>query len=102
MKVLAAALLACNLRFYLRLWQMRRARPIPGVAVPVYVARGLPPPYPYGFPWPVVYLTPVAAGEPELLGYILRHELTHRRHGDYIRMVLWATALVLRWYNPLV
>ena len=38
--VLAAALLACNLRFYLRLRRMRRTHPIPGVAVPVYVARG--------------------------------------------------------------
>ena len=36
--VLAAALLACNLRFYLRLRRMRRTHPIPGVAVPVYVA----------------------------------------------------------------
>lgn len=50
--VLAAALLACNLRFYLRLRRMRRAHPIPGIAVPVYVARGLPSPCLYGFPRP--------------------------------------------------
>ena len=59
--VLAAALLACNLRFYLRLRRMRRAHPIPGIAVPVYVARGLPSPCLYGFPRPAVYLTPAAA-----------------------------------------
>ena len=31
--VLAAALLACNLRFYLRLRRMRRAHPIPGICL---------------------------------------------------------------------
>ena len=100
--VLAAALLACNLRFYLRLRRMRRAPPLPGIAVPVYVARGLPSPCLYGFPRPAVYLTPAAAGEPELLGHVLRHELTHRRHGDHIWAVLRAAALALHWYNPLV
>ena len=100
--VLAAALLACNLRFYLRLRRMRRAHPIPGIAVPVYVARGLPSPCLYGFPRPAVYLTPAAAGEPELLGHVLRHELTHRRHGDHIWAVLRAAALALHCYNPLV
>ena len=100
--VLAAALLACNLRFYLRLRRMWRAHPIPGIAVPVYVARGLPSPCLYGFPRPAVYLTPAAAGEPELLGHVLRHELTHRRHGDHIWAVLRAAALALHWYNPLV
>ena len=100
--VLAAALLACNLRFYLRLRRMRRTHPIPGIAVPVYVARGLPSPCLYGFPRPAVYLTPAAAGEPELLGHVLRHELTHRRHGDHIWAVLRAAALALHWYNPLV
>ncbi len=56
----------------------------------------------YGFPRPAVYLTPAAAGEPELLGHVLRHELTHRRHGDHIWAVLRAAALALHWYNPLV
>ena len=80
----------------------RPTHPIPGVAVPVYVARGLPSPCLYGFPRPAVYLTPAAAGEPELLGHVLRHELTHRRHGDHIWAVLRAAALALHWYNPLV
>ena len=100
--VLAAALLACHLRVYLRLRRMRRAHPVPGIAVPGYVARGLPSPCLYGFPRPAVYLTPAAAGEPELLGHVLRHELTHRRHGDHIWAVLRAAALALHWYNPLV
>ena len=63
---------------------------------------GLPSPCLYGFPRPAVYLTPAAAGEPELLGHVLRHELTHRRHGDHIWAVLRAAALALHWYNPLV
>ena len=74
------------------------AHPIQGVAVPVYVARGALPPCLYGFPRPAVYLTPAAAGEPELLGHVLRHELTHRRHGDHI----WAVLCGRRPGPPLV
>lgn len=82
-RVLAAALLACNLCFYPRLRRIRRTYPIPGVTVPVYVACGLPSPYPYGLPRPVAYLAPAAAGEPGLLGHVLRHELAHCHHGGY-------------------
>lgn len=98
----AAALVISNLRFYLRLRRVRRAHPIPGLAVPVYVARGLPSPCLYGFPSPAVYLTPAAAGDPAVLGHVLAHELTHRRHGDHIWAVLRGAALALHWYNPLV
>lgn len=98
----AAALVISNLRFYLRLRRVRRAHPVTGLAVPVYVARGLPSPCLYGFPRPAVYLTPAAAGDPAVLGHVLAHELTHRRHGDHIWAVLRGAALALHWYNPLV
>ena len=98
----AAALVISNLRFYLRLRRVRRAHPIPGLAVPVYVARGLPSPCLYGFPRPAVYLTPAAAEDPAVLGHVLSHELTHRRHGDHVWAVLRGAALALHWYNPLV
>lgn len=98
----AAALVLSNLRFYLRLRRVRRAHPIPGLAVPVYVARGLPSPCLYGFPRPAVYLTPAAAEDPAVLGHVLSHELTHRRHGDHVWAVLRGAALALHWYNPLV
>ena len=96
----AAALVISNLRFYLRLRRVRRAHPIPGLAVPVYVARGLPSPCLYGFPRPAVYLTPAAAEDPAVLGHVLSHELTHRRHGDHVWAVLRGAALALHWYNP--
>lgn len=98
----AAALVISNLRFYLRLRRARRAHPVTGLTVPVYVARGLPSPCLYGFPSPAVYLTPAAAGDPAVLGHVLAHELTHRRHGDHIWAVLRGAALALHWYNPLV
>ena len=98
----AAALVISNLRFYLRLRRVRRAHPVPGLAVPVYVARGLPSPCLYGFPRPAVYLTPAAAEDPAVLGHVLAHELTHRRHGDHVWAVLRGAALALHWYNPLV
>ncbi len=98
----AAALVISNLRFYLRLRRARRAHPVTGLTVPVYVARGLPSPCLYGFPRPAVYLTPAAAEDPAVLGHVLAHELTHRRHGDHIWAVLRGAALALHWYNPLV
>ena len=98
----AAALVISNLRFYLRLRRARRAHPVTGLTVPVYVARGLPSPCLYGFPRPAVYLTPAAAEDPAVLGHVLAHELTHRRHGDHVWAVLRGAALALHWYNPLV
>ena len=98
----AAALVISNLRFYLRLRRARRAHPVTGLTVPVYVARGLPSPCLYGFPRPAVYLTPAAAEDPAVLGHVLSHELTHRRHGDHVWAVLRGAALALHWYNPLV
>ena len=97
----AAALIASNLRFYLRLRRVRRPCPVPGVSAPVYVAPGLPSPCLYGFPRPAVYLTP-AVDDPAVLDHVLAHELTHRRHGDHIWAVLRGAALALHWYNPLV
>lgn len=101
-RVLATALLAHNLRFYLRLRWIWWTHPIPGVTIPVYVARGLSSPCLYGFPRPAVYLTSTATDKPELLGHVLRHKLTRHRHNNHTWAVLRTAALALHWYSSLV
>lgn len=96
---MALWLLAGNLRFALRL---RRGRtPLPGQRN-VYTTAFLASPCLYGLFPPAIYLTPQAAEDEEVRRYVLRHEETHRRHGDHIWAVLRGIALALHWYNPLV
>ena len=88
-----------NLRFARRL---RRGRvPLPGQRN-VYTAAFLSSPCLYGLLPPAIYLTPQAAEDEEVRRYVLRHEETHRRHGDHIWAVLRGIVLALHWYNPLV
>lgn len=50
---------------------------------------------------PAVYITPETAdSDSETL--IIRHELTHLRHGDHIWSAFRALALIAFWWNPLV
>ena len=96
---MALWLLAGNLRFARRL---RRGRvPLPGQRN-VYTAAFLSSPCLYGLFPPAIYLTPQAAEDEEVRRYVLRHEKTHRRHGDHIWAVLRGIVLALHWYNPLV
>lgn len=88
-----------NLRFARRLRRMRV--PAEGKRH-VYVAAALPSPCLYGLFPPAIYLTPQAAEDEAMCRYVLRHEETHRRHGDHIWAVLRGVALALHWYNPLV
>lgn len=92
-------LLIGNLRFARRLRRMRV--PVRGQKH-VYVAAALPSPCLYGLFPPAIYLTPQAAEDEAMCRYVLRHEETHRRHGDHIWAVLRGVALALHWYNPLV
>ncbi len=48
-----------------------------------------------------VYLTPEADAS-EARDLILRHELTHYRHGDGLWSLLRCAAVVMYWWNPLV
>ena len=92
-------MLMSNLAFARRLRRARRL--VPGWKN-VYVVEALPSPCLYGLFPPAIYLTPQAAGDEETLGYVLRHEETHRRHGDHLWAALRGAALALHWYNPLV
>lgn len=41
-------------------------------------------------------------GEKERIDFILEHELTHYRHGDFLWSLIRILCLIVAWYNPLV
>ena len=98
----ALVLLASNLRFY---GKLRRERiPLEGTDCPlrVYAAAGLPSPCLFGLFRPAIYVTPVAAADPDMLRHVLAHEYTHCRQGDHLWSLLRCVALAAHWWNPLV
>lgn len=66
----------------------------------IYLADHIATPFVLGLVRPRIYL-PSTLTEGEL-GYIIRHEQYHIRHGDHIVKVFAFAALCLHWFNPLV
>ncbi len=87
-----------NLSFARRLRRTRVQVECPECPLPVYTAEGLASPCLFGLFRPAVYLTPESAGS----GAVLRHELTHYRHGDHIWSTLRGVITALYWFDPLV
>ena len=66
----------------------------------LYLADHISTPFVLGLVRPRIYL-PSTLTEGEM-GYIIRHEQYHIRHGDHVVKVLAFAALCLHWFNPLV
>lgn len=66
----------------------------------IYVQENLETPFVCGIFAPKIYLPKTLEGEEK--EYILLHEQTHIRRGDYIVKVLFWLALCVHWFNPLV
>ncbi|WP_302496914.1 M56 family metallopeptidase [uncultured Flavonifractor sp.] len=66
----------------------------------IYLADHISTPFVLGLVWPKIYL-PSTLTEGEM-GYIIRHERYHIRHGDHVVKVLAFAGLCLHWFNPLV
>ena len=98
MGLMAAYLLYVNLRFYLKL-RDRRTRIETDAPCRVYSVEGIESSCLF---FNTIYVSKEVAGDPDRLGYVLAHELSHRRHGDGLFTLLRCAALVLHWYNPLV
>ena len=98
--VLAAVwMLISNLRLGIRL--RRSSRTLPSKArIPVRVTDLVASPCLFGLV-PEIYI-PRSAEHSEDLPYILRHELTHLRHGDHVFALLRCLCLAVWWWNPLV
>lgn len=101
--IAAAFLLAVNLRFWLRLRQVRTPYPVEGCTLPVYlVETDLSSPCLFGLFHPAIYLTPAALSSPERLVHVLAHEQTHARHLDHLWTFLRGICLAVYWFDPLV
>ena len=101
MGIAAICLLGSNL---LLARKLRRSRRIltEKEALPVYLTNAADTPCLFGFFRPAIYVTPEAASAEDRLRHVIRHELTHYRHGDQWWSLLRGACLVLHWYNPLV
>lgn len=66
----------------------------------IYLADHISTPFVLGLVRPRIYLpSTLTQGE---MGYIIRHEQYHIRHGDHVVKVLAFAGLCLHWFNPLV
>ena len=101
MGIAALCLLGSNLLFARKLRRSRRIL-TDEEALPIYLTDAADTPCLFGFFRPAIYVTPEAASDEERLRHVIRHELTHFRHGDQWWSLLRAVCLVLHWYNPLV
>lgn len=97
----ALFLTGVNARFARILRRSRRALPVEGCSIPVYVSQAIPAPCLFGLVRPCIYVTPLAASDETLLRHTLAHELTHFHHRDHLWSVLRGLCLALHWYNPL-
>lgn len=68
--------------------------------IPIYVSDGIASPCVTGI-IPTVYITSYAKDCKDL-DLIIKHELTHVRHGDHIWAVIRIIAIILFWWNPFV
>lgn len=100
MGVTAAWITLCNFLFHLRLKTSRR-RLDAGAQLPVYASGAVRTPCLCGLFRPAIYL-PEEAAAGSMLPMVLRHELTHHRHGDHVWSAARCLCLALHWYNPLV
>lgn len=100
--LVAAAILASNLRFSLALRRRRVRLTVADCALPVYTAEGLASPCLVGLLHPAIYLAPEDTQNAQRLRHILAHEQTHWHNGDHVWAVGRAAALSLHWFDPLV
>ena len=99
--LMALWLMAVNLH-HIRLLR-RQARKLDVQSpIPVYVSDGAASPCLVGLLRPAVYLTPRCAEKPDSLAHVLKHELTHYRHGDHIWALVRCICLCVYWFDPLV
>lgn len=96
--LVGAWLVFCNVRFTRKLRRTRQAISA-DCMLPVYISDSVPSPCLCGVFRPAVYLTPKSA-QPEMLPYVLTHELCHYRHKDHLWNLLRGVLLTAYWWNP--
>ena len=87
----------CSVRFIMLKRKLRNAENTGGN---VYVSDKISAPFVFGFFVPRIYLPDVLANDEK--EYILLHERTHIKHGDWLLKIIGMTAVSVHWFNPLV
>ena len=87
----------CSVR-YIRL--KKRLESAKKVSGNIYVSEKISIPFVFGLFVPRIYLPDVL--EKTEKEYILLHEKTHIKHGDWIIKIIGMTAVAVHWFNPLV
>lgn len=70
--------------------------------IPVYVSDAASSPCLVGLLRPAVYLTPASVADSKMLEHVVKHELTHYRHGDHLWSLVRCLCLCIYWFDPLV
>ncbi len=83
---------------YIRL--KKRLESAKNVSGNIYVSEKISIPFVFGLFVPRIYLPDVL--EKTEKEYILLHEKTHIKHGDWIIKIIGMTAVAVHWFNPLV
>ena len=87
----------CSVR-YIRL--KKRLESAKKVSGNIYVSEKISIPFVFGLFVPRIYLPDVL--EKTEKEYILLHEKTHIKHGDWLIKIIGMTAVAVHWFNPLV
>ncbi len=87
----------CSVQFIILKLQLRNAKKISGN---VYVSDKISTPFVFGLFIPRIYLPDVLdKAEKE---YVLLHERTHIKHGDWLFKIIGMIAAAVHWFNPFV
>ncbi|MBR3341183.1 MAG: C40 family peptidase [Clostridiales bacterium] len=87
----------CSVQYVILKRKLRNAKNIGGN---VYESDKISTPFVFGFFVPGIYL-PDFLEKPEK-EYVLLHERTHIRHGDWLTKIIGVFAVAVHWFNPLV
>lgn len=87
----------CFVQYAVLKIKLRDARKISGN---VYVSEKISAPFVFGLFIPRIYLPDVL--EDHEKEYVLLHEKTHIKHGDWLIKIIGMSAAVVHWFNPLV
>lgn len=87
----------CSVQFIMLKRQLRNSKHVSGN---VYVSDKISAPFVFGLFIPRIYLPDVLDKHEK--EYILLHERTHIKHGDWITKIIGMFAVAVHWFNPLV
>ena len=87
----------CSVQFIMLKRQLRNSKHISGN---VYVSDKISTPFVFGLFIPRIYLPDVLDKHEK--EYILLHERTHIKHGDWLTKIIGMFAVAVHWFNPLV